>query len=70
MSSSNLEKTIAYWKDILDLKVFDQTENSVLLGYSEDQAKIEFKDIGNDFIMLCNTLIIQIVVMIKHILFD
>lgn len=70
MSSSNLEKTIAYWKDILDLKVFDQTENSVLLGYSEDQAKIEFKDIGNDFIMLCNTLIIQIAVMIKHILFD
>lgn len=46
LSSSNLEKTIAYWKDILDLKVFDQTENSVLLGYSEDQAKIEFKDIG------------------------
>lgn len=70
MSSSNLEKTTAYWKDILDLKVFDQTENSVLLGYSEDQAKIEFKDIGNDFIMLCNTLIIQIAVMIKHILLD
>lgn len=70
MSSSNLEKTTAYWKDILDLKVFDQTENSVLLGYSEDQAKIEFKDIGNDFIMLCNTLIIQIAVMIKHILLE
>lgn len=70
MSSSNLEKTTAYWKDILDLKVFDQTENSVLLGYSEDQAKIEFKDIGNDLIMLCNTLIIQIAVMIKHILLD
>lgn len=70
MSSSNLEKTTAYWKDILDLKVFDQTENSILLGYSEDQAKIEFKDIGNDFIMLCNTLIIQIAVMIKHILLE
>lgn len=70
MSSSNLETTTAYWKDILDLKVFDQTENSVLLGYSEDQAKIEFKDIGNDLIMLCNTLIIQIAVMIKHILLD
>ncbi|XP_015428869.1 PREDICTED: glyoxalase domain-containing protein 4 isoform X2 [Dufourea novaeangliae] len=44
--SSDLKKTIAYWKDILELKVFNQTENNVLLGYSEDQAKLEFYDIG------------------------
>lgn len=61
LSSSNLERTIAYWKDILGLKIFDQKDKSVLMGYSEDQAKLEFEDIGesmhtqyfNYFILLC-----------------
>ncbi|XP_054014102.1 glyoxalase domain-containing protein 4 isoform X1 [Hylaeus anthracinus] len=48
LSSSNLQKTIAYWKDILDLKVFNQTDKSVLLGYNENQAKVEFEDIGTE----------------------
>ncbi|KOC70598.1 Glyoxalase domain-containing protein 4 [Habropoda laboriosa] len=46
LSSSNLQNTIAYWKDILGLKVFEQSDKKVLLGYSEDQAKVEFEDIG------------------------
>lgn len=46
LSSSNLQRTIAYWKDILGLKIFDQKDKSVLMGYSEDQAKLEFEDIG------------------------
>lgn len=46
LSSSNLQRTIAYWKDILDLTVLNRTDKTVLLGYSEDQAKIEFQDIG------------------------
>lgn len=46
LSSSNLQSTIAYWKNILKLKVFNQTDNSVLLGYTDDQAKLEFRDIG------------------------
>ncbi|XP_017891995.1 glyoxalase domain-containing protein 4 isoform X2 [Ceratina calcarata] len=46
LSSSNLEKTIVYWKDILGLKIFDQTEKTVLMGYSADQAKVEFISIG------------------------
>ncbi|XP_078040510.1 glyoxalase domain-containing protein 4 [Augochlora pura] len=46
LSSSNLQSTIAYWKNILELKVFNQTDNSVLLGYTDDQAKLEFRDIG------------------------
>ncbi|CAL7943099.1 unnamed protein product [Xylocopa violacea] len=48
LSSSNLQKTVAYWKDILELKVFNQTDKSILLGYSDDQAKIEFEDIGTE----------------------
>lgn len=49
LSSSNLQKTTEYWKDILKLKVFNQTDKSVLLGYSDDQAKLEFEDIGKLF---------------------
>ncbi|XP_012217826.1 glyoxalase domain-containing protein 4 [Linepithema humile] len=48
LSSSNLERTIAYWKDILGLKIFDRKDKSVLMGYSEDQAKLEFQDIGTE----------------------
>lgn len=48
LSSSNLERTIAYWKDILGLKIFDQKDKSVLMGYSEDQTKLEFEDIGTE----------------------
>ncbi|XP_029052121.1 glyoxalase domain-containing protein 4 [Osmia bicornis bicornis] len=48
LSSSNLQKTIAYWKDILELNIFKQTDKSVLLGYSEDQTKVEFEDIGTE----------------------
>lgn len=48
LSSSNLERTIAYWKDILGLKIFDRKDKSVLLGYSEDQTKLEFEDIGTE----------------------
>lgn len=48
LSSSNLQRSIAYWKDILDLKVFEQTEKSVLLGYDNNQAKLEFEDIGTE----------------------
>ncbi|XP_076247641.1 glyoxalase domain-containing protein 4 [Calliopsis andreniformis] len=46
LSSSNLQRTITYWKGILELQIFNQTDKSVLLGYSKDQAKIEFEDIG------------------------
>nr|XP_033325530.1 glyoxalase domain-containing protein 4 [Megalopta genalis] len=46
LSSSDLQKTIAYWKDILKLKVFNETDKSILLGYTDDQAKLEFQDIG------------------------
>ena len=48
LSSSNLERTTAYWRDILQLQVFNQTNKSVLLGYSKDQAKLEFVDIGTE----------------------
>ncbi|XP_014605938.1 PREDICTED: glyoxalase domain-containing protein 4 isoform X2 [Polistes canadensis] len=46
LSSSNLQNTIAYWRDILNMKVIEQEDNKVLMSYSEDQTKLEFVDIG------------------------
>lgn len=46
LSSSNLQQSISYWKDILELKIFDQSEKRVLLGYDQNQTKLEFEDIG------------------------
>lgn len=74
LSSSNLQKTIAYWKDILELKIFKQTDKSVLLGYSEDQAKVEFEDIGRSLLLvslIMNILIMRVFISIKlFILFN
>lgn len=48
LSSSNLQTTIAYWKDILGMKVIEQEDNRVLMCYDKDQAKLEFIDIGTN----------------------
>ncbi|XP_046751223.1 glyoxalase domain-containing protein 4 [Diprion similis] len=48
LSSSNLERTIAYWKNILRLKVYKQDDRKVLLGFGDNQAKLEFEDIGTE----------------------
>lgn len=46
LASSNLAKSIAYWNGLLTLKIFEQTNKSVLLGFAENQAKLELVDIG------------------------
>lgn len=46
LSSSNLQRSIDYWKGILKLKIYKKNEKSVTLGFDEDQAKLEFEDIG------------------------
>lgn len=46
LASSNLEKSIAYWKDVLQMKVYEQNESSVLLGYGDQQAKLKLEAIG------------------------
>lgn len=49
LSSSNLQTTIAYWKDILDMKVIEQEDDRVSMCYDKDQTKLEFVDIGKCF---------------------
>ncbi|XP_054263401.1 glyoxalase domain-containing protein 4-like isoform X2 [Macrosteles quadrilineatus] len=46
LSSSNLARTLAYWNEILGLKIFSKENDKALLAFAESQAKLEFKDIG------------------------
>lgn len=46
LASSNLAKSIAYWNGLLTLKLYEKTDKTALLGYSDDQAKLELVDIG------------------------
>ncbi|XP_045532857.1 glyoxalase domain-containing protein 4 [Pieris brassicae] len=46
LASSNLAKSIAYWNVLLTLKIFEKTDKSATLGFSNDQSKLELIDIG------------------------
>ena len=46
LASSNLKKSIEYWNGILGLKIFEQTDKKVVLGFGIEQAKLELEDIG------------------------
>jgi hypothetical protein len=52
LSSSNLARTLAYWHEILGLKIFSQDKDKAVLGFSESQAKLEFKDIGKSLLQI------------------
>ncbi|XP_023939855.2 glyoxalase domain-containing protein 4 [Bicyclus anynana] len=46
LACSDIARSIAYWNGLLTLKIFEKTDKSVLLGFSDDQAKLELVDIG------------------------
>ncbi|XP_063809840.1 glyoxalase domain-containing protein 4 [Pseudophryne corroboree] len=48
LAVSNLQKSIAYWCDLLGMKIYhkDESKKSVVLGYADNQCKLELKDIG------------------------
>ncbi|XP_041348876.1 glyoxalase domain-containing protein 4-like isoform X2 [Gigantopelta aegis] len=46
LASSNLEKSIDYWTRLLGMKVYSKTDKTALLGYADDQCKLELHDIG------------------------
>lgn len=50
LASSNLVNSLKYWNEILGLKIFEKTEKSILLGFDENQAKLELQDIGEHII--------------------
>ncbi|XP_060527847.1 ionotropic receptor 40a-like [Cylas formicarius] len=44
LASSSLSKSINYWNGILGLTIFDRTDKSVLVGFDQNQAKLELKE--------------------------
>lgn len=52
LASSDLTRSIAYWNGLLTLKIFEKKPKSVVLGFSDNQAKLELVHIGK---LLCNS---------------
>ncbi|XP_014228442.1 glyoxalase domain-containing protein 4 [Trichogramma pretiosum] len=48
LSSSNLQRTLAYWNEVLEMKLVQKTDKNAILEYGKSQAKLEFKDIGTE----------------------
>ena len=46
MASSDKDQSIAYWSELLKLKLYKQSEKQAILGYADDQAKLELQFIG------------------------
>ncbi|BFZ18556.1 hypothetical protein BsWGS_21595 [Bradybaena similaris] len=46
LASSDLRKSVDYWSRLCGMKIFSQGEKSALLGYHQDQCKLELVDIG------------------------
>ncbi|XP_074778863.1 glyoxalase domain-containing protein 4 isoform X2 [Athene noctua] len=45
---SNLQKSVNYWSDLLGMKIYEKDEEKqrVLLGYADNQCKLELKTVG------------------------
>jgi len=48
LSSSNLVKSVKYWHQLLDMNVYESHEKSAIVGYNENQCKLELVDINEN----------------------
>ncbi|KAM4794797.1 glyoxalase domain-containing protein 4 [Rhinophrynus dorsalis] len=48
LAVSDLQTSISYWSGLLGMKIYskDETKKNVLLGYADNQCKLELQDIG------------------------
>ncbi|XP_046463775.1 glyoxalase domain-containing protein 4-like [Daphnia pulex] len=46
LAISEKDQSLTYWSELLKLKLYEQSEKQALLGYADDQAKLELKFIG------------------------
>ncbi|KAF2886214.1 hypothetical protein ILUMI_19958 [Ignelater luminosus] len=46
LACSDLKKSTRYWNEILGLKIFEQTEKSVTVGFQENEAKLELQQLN------------------------
>lgn len=45
LASSNLSKSLEFWNKLLGLKIYKQSDDMALLGFADDQCKLELTDI-------------------------
>ncbi|XP_052074904.1 glyoxalase domain-containing protein 4-like isoform X1 [Mytilus californianus] len=48
LSSSDLDKSVDYWTRLCGMKVFSQDNKTAVLGYDDNQCKLELYEIGTD----------------------
>ncbi|NP_001085671.1 glyoxalase domain containing 4 L homeolog [Xenopus laevis] len=48
LAVSDLQKSLHYWSNLLGMKIYskDETKKKALLGYADNQCKLELQDIG------------------------
>ncbi|XP_074869442.1 glyoxalase domain-containing protein 4 isoform X1 [Carettochelys insculpta] len=48
LAVSNLQKSVSYWSDLLGMNIYERDEEKqrALLGYADNQCKLELQDIG------------------------
>lgn len=46
LACSNLKESLDYWTTIAGMKIFSQQDSIAVIGFNDDQAKLELKDIG------------------------
>lgn len=46
LACSDLKKSIHYWNEIVGLKIFEETDKSVVVGFQENEAKLELQQIS------------------------
>lgn len=48
LSSSDLDKSVDYWTRLCGMKVYSQDNKTAVLGYDDNQCKLELYEIGTD----------------------
>ncbi|XP_022344763.2 glyoxalase domain-containing protein 4-like [Crassostrea virginica] len=48
LASSDLKKSVDYWSNLCGMKIFSQDNKSAVLGYDDNQCKLELVDIGTE----------------------
>ncbi|XP_046549316.1 glyoxalase domain-containing protein 4-like [Haliotis rubra] len=46
LASSDLQKSVDFWSKLAGMKVYSQTETTAVLGFGDNQCKLELVDIG------------------------
>ncbi|RWS25411.1 glyoxalase domain-containing protein 4-like isoform X1 [Leptotrombidium deliense] len=46
LNVESLQKSLDYWVNVLQMKVYNKTNNTALLGFGDDHCKLELNEIG------------------------